>query len=180
VAEDLGIGLLSLGQGVAAFNLFMPSLSTVRAATPGDMVVSHDVRMGEIGASAVTLGIGGIIGWAVKSPIPVYIAAGVAVMYTALYETTLHKIRPVESSLVDNTVADASTPHVNRNESGSLRTPYPFGDEIHYDVDRNLSTMGAVGYPVGSQATVSTGEAGPFGVYETNTTESTIIDTVGG
>lgn len=164
---DLGVSVLSISQGFAAFSLFMPKLSVVRASTGQDMVLAHDVRMGEIAASAITLGIAGIISYATRSAAPLYIGGIVAAGFVTLYEVTLHKIRPVELAMTP-TRADTSTPHVNRNESGSLRTGYPYGDEIHYDVDRNLGTMGIIGYPVGSEATVSTGEAGPLGVFESN------------
>lgn len=159
--ENIGVAVLSMTQGFAAFTLFMPKLSEVRAATSNDIKTVHDVRMGEIAATSVTLGIGAIISAATRSSGPIYIAAIVAGGFIALYETTLHKINPVEGGVsIPDTYEDTRDIKVNRNESGSLRTPFPFDDDIGYDVDRNLGTMGVKGYATGSEATVTTGEAG--------------------
>jgi hypothetical protein len=160
--ENIGVAILSITQGFAAFSLFMPKLEQVQAGHAGDLALVHRVRMGEIAGGAVTLGVGAIISAATKSSGPILIGAVVAAGFVGLYETTLHKISGVVAN-IDNTVADVSTPHVNRNESGSLRTPYPYGDEIHYDIGRSLATLGNV--PIGSEATVTTGEAGPEGTY---------------
>lgn len=155
-AGNLGVTLISLTQGFAAFTLFAPKLSEVRKAGPADVAMAHDVRMGEIAGTAVTLGVGGIISAATKTNGPLLIAALVSAGFVVLYESTLHGIQPVEQAL-PTTKEDTTDVHINRNEPGSLRTNFPYGDGVPYgyDVDRNLSTMGIVGFD--SQATVGQG-----------------------
>lgn len=134
---NVGLTLLSATQGFVVFNQFLPKISEVRQASPEtNKTLEHDVRMGEIAGTALTLGVGGIISSLTKSNAPVLVAGLVALGYIALYEITLRGIKPVEIPSNEPTIEDVTTTHTGRNESGSLRTGFPFGDEITYDVDR--------------------------------------------
>lgn len=90
MSEVLGPASLAAGQAISSFTTFLPKLSDVRssnaAAEPG---MVGDVRLGEVAASAVTLGIGIIASSLSGSSIPMYAAAFVALILIVVYETAL-------------------------------------------------------------------------------------------
>lgn len=95
--EIFGPATLSISQGVTAFNTFLPKFTEIRKANPSENPdFAADVRMGEIAACTVTLGIGMIASSITGSPAPVYTAALVCLMLVVLYETTLRADRPME------------------------------------------------------------------------------------
>ena len=92
-----GTALLSVTQGIGAFGAFLPKISEVRRADPiNNPDVAADIRMGEVAAATLTLGIGVIASSLTGSPVPVYTALLMVVILVSLYESTLRAHRPFE------------------------------------------------------------------------------------
>lgn len=93
---DLAPLALSMTQAVAAFFTVMPKFSEVRRADPDhDFELKMDVRTGEISASVISLGIGGILAYYYRSPVPVYAASAIGIIIAVVYELALRqKARP--------------------------------------------------------------------------------------
>lgn len=88
--DIVGPATISVGQGFAAFQFFMPKLSEVRkasAANDPDMV--GDVRLGEIASFTMCVGIGAIVSSLTGSPIPAYVSLLIAFVLICVYETAL-------------------------------------------------------------------------------------------
>lgn len=104
-----GTALLSVTQGISAFGAFLPKISEVRRADPvNNPDVAADIRMGEVAAATLTLGIGVIASSLTGSAVPVYTALLMATILVCLYESTLRAHRPFESktlTLVPNEVS---------------------------------------------------------------------------
>lgn len=86
----IGPATLGMTQGVTLFQSFLPKFTDIRKADPAnnpDFV--KDVRMGELAASLLTIGLGammsGLTGSAVPSVVAVLASAGLIL----LYETAL-------------------------------------------------------------------------------------------
>lgn len=94
---DVGTAALAITQGVAAFNSFLPPLSEVRKGSVDNPEFAGDVRMGEIAACALTVGVGTIVSSLTGDPVPVYVAVVVSIGLVIMYETTLRKDRPMEA-----------------------------------------------------------------------------------
>lgn len=93
---DYGPATLAITQSVGAFQFFLPKLSDVRRADPvhnPDMV--GDVRMGEVAASTLCLGIGGMVSSLTGSPYPAIVSALMAGIIICLYETALRAHLPM-------------------------------------------------------------------------------------
>jgi hypothetical protein len=80
---------LSLTQTVTSFTGFLPRLSEVRKAGKDDRAMRGDVRLGEIAAFAVSMGIATTMSALTDSPIPVYAAMFTAVLLIIVFETAL-------------------------------------------------------------------------------------------
>jgi hypothetical protein len=91
----LGAATIALGQAVGAFQFFLPKLSDVRKAGSGDLDMVGDVRMGEVAASALTIGIGAMVSSLSGSPYPAMAAVAVMVVIVVLYETALRGDKPL-------------------------------------------------------------------------------------
>jgi len=89
--DFLGPASISIGQGVAAFFTFMPTLSEVRKAEPGSDIAA-DVHHGEICAAVVTFGVAAVISAVTKSSVPLYVAGALTVLMVLIYEATLRKV----------------------------------------------------------------------------------------
>lgn len=90
MSDVFGPTALVAGQTISGFASFLPRLSEVRKAnaeTDTDMV--GDVRLGEVAATAVSLGMGVIASSLTRSPIPMYAGAFVAIMLIIVYESAL-------------------------------------------------------------------------------------------
>lgn len=86
------IGPTSMGltQAISLFQGFLPKFSDIRKQNPTsnpDFV--QDVRMGELAASLLTLGIGTIMSSLTGTPYPAIVAAITALGLVALYESAL-------------------------------------------------------------------------------------------
>jgi Na+/glutamate symporter len=87
--EMLGPASLAIGNTVNSFGVFLPKLTDVRRATPGDQSIIKDVRLGQIGAVAVAMGFGAIMSSLSGSPIPVYVSFFMSAVIIGLYEQAL-------------------------------------------------------------------------------------------
>jgi hypothetical protein len=95
--ELIGPATLGVTQGITAFTTFLPKLSDVRKANPEtDTDTAADVRLGEIAAVTLTIGIGVITSSLTGSPIPAYTAVFMCLILVCLYESTLRADRPLE------------------------------------------------------------------------------------
>ena len=98
--ELIGPATLGVTQGITAFTTFLPRLSEVRKADPVvDPAMAADVRLGEIAAVTLTVGIGVITSSLTGSPVPAYTALAMSLVLVALYECTLRADRPLEPKL---------------------------------------------------------------------------------
>lgn len=98
--EMLGPATFTIGQTVASFFTFLPKFSEVRKANPNDNPdIAADVRMGEVAAVTVSMGVGIIASSLTSSPVPVTVTLVVCIILVVLYESTLCTNRPFESHL---------------------------------------------------------------------------------
>jgi hypothetical protein len=95
--ELIGPATLAVSQGISAFTTFLPSISDIRKANPGeDVSMAADVRLGEVAAVALTVGVGAVASSLTGSPVPVVVAVTVSVLMVCMYEATLRADRPME------------------------------------------------------------------------------------
>lgn len=80
---------VSLGQSVSAYSFFLPPLREVRQAPVHDSTMRGDVRMGQVAAGIVSVGVGVMLSYLVGSAIPLAVAVLTAVMVAVIYETAL-------------------------------------------------------------------------------------------
>jgi hypothetical protein len=93
----IGPATLAISSGMSAFQSFLPKLSDIRKADPvNDPSFAADVRMGEIAAVAVTVGVGAVASSLTGSPVPTVVAVVIAVGLVVMYESTLVAQRPME------------------------------------------------------------------------------------
>ena len=95
--DVFGPASLAVTQGVTAFSTFLPKFSDVRKNHPDDNPdFAGDVRMGEVAAVTVTMGIGLIASSLTASAAPTIVSAITCLILVVLYETTLRSNRPLE------------------------------------------------------------------------------------
>lgn len=105
--EMFGPATLGITQGVTAFNVFLPKFTDIRKADPANNPeFAADVRMGEVAAATVTIGIGMIASSITGSSVPTVTAVVVVLMLVVLYESTLKANRPFERGSVVIPTAD--------------------------------------------------------------------------
>lgn len=101
MSDMFGPAMLSVTTSVQAFYTLLPKLSEVRKADPvANPDIAADVRMGEVGAVALTLGVGAIASSLTQSPLPAVTGVAMALVLVAVYETALKSHRPFESAVV--------------------------------------------------------------------------------
>lgn len=95
----IGPSTLAISQAVTAFNSFLPKLADIRKSHPTeDPAFAADVRMGEVAAVALTVGVGAVASSLTGSPVPTVVAVVVAVGLVLMYESTLRADRPMEAT----------------------------------------------------------------------------------
>lgn len=95
--EMFGPASLAIGQGVTAFNVFLPKITDIRKANPADNPeFAADVRIGEIAAVTVTMGIGLIASSITRSSVPAIVSGIVCLILVFIYESVLRADRPLE------------------------------------------------------------------------------------
>lgn len=88
--EMMGPASLAIGQSVGAFLSFLPKFSEIRRSDgSADTAMTRDVRMGEIAATALCVGVGAITASITGDPLPVYVSIVMAVILVSLYECAL-------------------------------------------------------------------------------------------
>lgn len=91
----LGIAMTTVSQGANAFQQYVPKLADIRKSN-GDPEIIGDVRMGEVAAVALTMGVGVIASSLTGSPTPAVVAAIICISLVILYESALRADRPFE------------------------------------------------------------------------------------
>jgi hypothetical protein len=100
--DMLGPTMLGVSQAIGSFQAFLPKLSEIRKADPATQPeFAADVRMGEVAATAITMGVGLIVSSATKSPAPVTISFLMCLFLVFLFESTLRAERPMEKRVVN-------------------------------------------------------------------------------
>lgn len=87
--ETIGPATLALTQSVGLFQTFLPKFSEIQRGSISDTGLASDVRMGELAASTLALGIGAMTSSLVGSPVPMLISVVSIVGLITLYETAL-------------------------------------------------------------------------------------------
>lgn len=77
---------VAIGQTVFAYSYFLPRLSEVRRADPGDPAMRGDVLLGQVAAGSVSLAVGGLVTWMTGSSIPVLTTLAVAGVIAVIYQ----------------------------------------------------------------------------------------------
>jgi hypothetical protein len=86
-ADVAAVGALAVTAAVGLFRELMPDLPDVRRSN--DPQMATDVRTGYIAGSALTLGIGAVMGYLLSSHIPFTLALLIAAGLTVVYEFVL-------------------------------------------------------------------------------------------
>ncbi len=94
--EIVGPATLAITQGVSVFGQFLPPLTEVRKRNAADTEFAADVRLGEVAAAGLVIGIGAIASSLTHSTIPIVVATITALGLIFLYESTLRANRPFE------------------------------------------------------------------------------------
>lgn len=98
MSELFGPAMLSVTTGVQAFQSLLPKLSEVRKADPvQNPDIAADVRMGEVGAATLTMGVGLIASSLTKSPLPAVTGLIMTFILIAVYESALRSNKPFEA-----------------------------------------------------------------------------------
>jgi len=87
---------LSLSQTQSAYAFFLPPLREVRQAGKSDPVMTGDVRLGQIAAGSLTIGIGVIMGGLTGSSLPVLVSIAIGLIIAFVYELALRNERLFE------------------------------------------------------------------------------------
>lgn len=91
-----GPASLAATQGVSAFQGFLPKFTEIRRANAeNDPGFVADVRMGEVAACTLTLGIGAIASSLNGSSVPAIVALVMCTILVCLYEYTLRANDPM-------------------------------------------------------------------------------------
>jgi hypothetical protein len=92
----IGLTMQAVSQAASAFAQYVPKLTDVRKAEANDSSMIGDVRIGEIAAVTLTVGVGVIASGLTGSPVPSIIAALMCLVMLVLYESALRGDRPFE------------------------------------------------------------------------------------
>lgn len=89
---------IAMTTAVGAFYQMLPPISQVRRESEANPEFAADVRVGEVAASVIALGIGAIAGSLSQSATPVVVSIMLSASLVFLYETTLRSNRPMEKT----------------------------------------------------------------------------------
>lgn len=92
----LSVTTMAVTSTLGAFYQFVPPISEIRKRSTSEPEFAADVRMGEVMASAIAIGIGGIASSLSGSPVPALVSVLFAVSLVTMYEMTLRSNRPLE------------------------------------------------------------------------------------
>ena len=86
--EAVSASLLAITASVGVFDNLLPQFSDVRKSL-GELDMANDVRMGEVAAFALVVGIGVTATILTRSPIPATVSILSAAVLVLMYETAL-------------------------------------------------------------------------------------------
>lgn len=105
-SDALGPATLAITQSVSSFQFFLPRLADVRRADPkhnADMV--GDVRMGELAAATLCIGIGAMVSSLSGSPYPAMVSVLMVGILISVYEIALRGDKPMNPPAMRSTDA---------------------------------------------------------------------------
>ena len=85
----LSVATVAISTSMGAFYQMLPDISEVRKRSANDPDFAADVRVGEVAAASIALGIGAITSALAESSVPILVSVVVAGGLIVLYETTL-------------------------------------------------------------------------------------------
>lgn len=88
-ASLIGVSTLAITQSFTVFNAFLPPLTDVRRMSPANSSQVMDIRVGEIAAASLVIGIGGALCYMMKTHEPMTFAVLAAVGLIGIYEFAL-------------------------------------------------------------------------------------------
>lgn len=97
---DIGIATLAMTQGVSSAMFFLPKITDVRRVSSRDAESVRDIRTGEVAMIVTTFGIGGMLSFMTKSPLPAGIALFTALLIVGLYESVLVQEPGISATVV--------------------------------------------------------------------------------
>ena len=86
-ADIAAVGALAVTAAVGLFRELMPGLPDVRRSSDPEMAV--DVRTGYVAGTALTVGVGAVLAYLLKTHIPLTLAMIIAAGLTVVYEIVL-------------------------------------------------------------------------------------------
>lgn len=95
-ANSTAVAITSLSQTFVAYTAFLPPLREVRRGSLDDPGIRGDVRLGEAAATALSLGIGFMLGQLTGSSLPLWTTVIVAGIVIGIYELALNGERVAE------------------------------------------------------------------------------------
>lgn len=96
----IGAATLSMTQALSLFQSFLPRFSEISAADPSkDPATVRDVRMGELAAVMMTLGIGGMTSALTGSSVPAVVAGITCMGLIGVYEYALRNVEGANSAV---------------------------------------------------------------------------------
>jgi hypothetical protein len=93
----LSVTTMAVTTSLTAFYQMLPPISEVRKHSIDEPEFAADVRIGEVMASAITIGIGGIASSLSGSSVPALVSVLFAAGLIGIYEMTLRSTRPLEN-----------------------------------------------------------------------------------
>jgi len=85
----IGVSTLAITQSFTVFNSFLPPLTDVRRMSPDNVSQVMDIRVGEIAAASLVVGIGGALCYMMKRHEPMLFAMLAAAGLVSIYEFAL-------------------------------------------------------------------------------------------
>lgn len=85
----IGPATLAMTQSLSLFQGFLPKFTDIKNNSPHDLGFTTDVRMGELAAGSLTIGIGAIASGFTGSAVPIVISILMVVSLIMLYESAL-------------------------------------------------------------------------------------------
>lgn len=89
-AGAVSVSAIAIGQTVVAYQFFLPRMSDVRRASPADTAMQKDVIVGQLGAGALSLAVGGLLAVLTRSATPVYASLFVAAVIAVVYHYAMN------------------------------------------------------------------------------------------
>lgn len=102
----IGAATLVLSQGSSNFLNFLPKLTEVRRASiDKDPDIANDVRVGEVAALALTVGMGAMVSSLTGSTVPILVGLCTAGFIIGVYEMTLRSNPYLHEGSSDGSIA---------------------------------------------------------------------------